>query len=213
MTLPEITDNSYDWEKRIEIVKLYLITGSRRKTAEMAEISLQTLDRYRDQPWWDEVVAEIKKQRDSKVVHKLSSIVERALEVVEDRLENGDIVLNNKTGTLVRKPVPLREASKAAVELLARQQQIEKQADEATVQQSTVKETLGLLAAEFSKWSKQVSKSNAQVIDFTERKTNALHDQWQEGLQEGSGEVHFQTGSQEEASGTERSETGNDERG
>lgn len=200
--VPSLGINSYDWEKRIEIVKVYLMTGSRQKTCEVCNIHIGTLDKYRGEDWWPEVVAEIKKQRDSRINTKLSTIVERALEVVEDRLEHGDLVLNNKTGELIRKPVPLREASKAANELLARQQQIEKQDSESTVQKETVQATLGMLAAEFAKWSKATGKANSQEIEFTmksesnqEISSNAIHDKWEEGLQERKREVQQSPGS------------------
>lgn len=175
--VPTLHFNAYDWEKRIEIVKVYLMTGSRQQTCTVCNIGVDTLDKYRGEDWWPEIVAEIKKQRDSRINTKLSTIVERALEVVEDRLEHGDLVLNNKTGELIRKPVPLKEAAKAANELLARQQTIEKQDSESEVRKETVQATLGMLANEFAKWSKATGKANSQEIDYKEIGSDAVHDE------------------------------------
>lgn len=168
ISVPALNKNSYDWDKRIEVVKCYIITGSLRRVSEATGVHLKTLTEWRDQEWWSDITAEIKKQREAKLDNKLSNIVEKALEVVEDRLNNGDLVLNNKTGELIRKPVPLREASKAANELLARQQQLQKNSEGVTIQQTTVKETLNMLANEFSKWNRNQSKKDATVIEFRE---------------------------------------------
>lgn len=211
ISVPALNKNSYDWDKRIEVVKCYIITGSLRRVSEATGVHLKTLTEWRDQEWWSDITAEIKKQREAKLDNKLSNIVEKALEVVEDRLNNGDLVLNNKTGELIRKPVPLREASKAANELLARQQQLQKNSEGVTIQQTTVKETLNMLANEFSKWNRNQSKKEATTIEFKEVDSNAIHEEWETGLPAGGGKIHFETGSSQEEDPTERSSQGSDE--
>lgn len=115
---------------------------------------------------------------------KLSKIVDKALESIDDRLDNGDFILNNKTGEVVRKPVGLRDAVTAATALMQRAEVIEnmnkqERAIEAT---QSVEDQLKLLASEFAKFNNK-SKVNAETIEFKE--LDALHDEREAGLQTG----------------------------
>jgi hypothetical protein len=46
--------------------------------------------------------------------------------VVEDRLVNGETIMNPKTGELIRKPVNMRDAHRVAVDLQAQREAVEK---------------------------------------------------------------------------------------
>ena len=109
------------------------------------------------------MVATYREEKALVVDSKMASIVDKALEKVDDRLENGDIVLNNKTGELIRKPVSMKDAALVARDLLVRQEAIRKSTDEAVEHKETVKETLSLLAKEFAKWAKKEPVS--EVVD------------------------------------------------
>lgn len=73
---------------------------------------------------------------------------------MEDRLDKGDFVWNQKTGEIARKPVSLKEARGAANDLLQRQVVLEKMQREEVhqQQQQTVADQLAMLANEFAKF-------------------------------------------------------------
>ncbi len=160
--------NAYQMDKRMDAVRKFLALGSMKYASEITGIPLNTLRRWKDEPWWDEAIAEIRRTSDAKLDVKLSSIIERALAVVEDRLEHGDVILNNKTGKLERKPVGLRDTAKVATEILARQQQLRKTQDDVKVQKQTVQETLSVIAQEFAKLSRKDSTKTAETIEYQE---------------------------------------------
>jgi hypothetical protein len=62
-----------------------------------------------------------------------------------------------------------------------------------------VQETLAMLAKEFQKLNRNKQKELAEDISFKEQ-SSAVHEEWEEGLQEGSSSIHLETGSEEEAS-------------
>jgi hypothetical protein len=113
---------------------------------------------------------------------KLSKIVDKSLSVIEDRLENGDIILNNKTGDLIRKPVSLKDANSVTKDLLAHQIRVEELTNKMEVQKETVADQLKLLAQEFSKWSRKLVQTNATDVLFKEI-DSAIHEERKEGLQ------------------------------
>ena len=148
------------------------------------------------------MVAEIRATQRAKTGQRLTDIIQSSLEVVSDRLENGDIVLNNKTGELIRKPVSLKDAATVTNNLMTRQLQMEEIADKMENTSVSVNETLKLLATEFQKWSKRITRDKAQDIDFKEQ-INAIHEERETRLQEGSGTLHLEAGSEEEEGGAE----------
>jgi hypothetical protein len=154
----------YTWEKKYSVVAVYLQNGSLRETEAKTGVPAATLEKWRKDSWWPDLVNQIKTADATKLDNKLSRIIAKSLDVVEDRLENGDLVMNNKTGELVRRPVPLREASKAASELMQRQHQNNKLLVDNTIREQTIDETLKFLAGEFAK---MVNKK-PEIIDMVE---------------------------------------------
>jgi hypothetical protein len=201
---------TYTWQKKVDAVTKYMSLGNMRLVSELVEVPYDTLHTWRKQDWWMQLVEEIRVAKKAKTNQKLTDIIDTSLEIVMDRLENGDFVLNQKTGEIERKPVSVRDASTITNNLLTRQIQMEEMASKADVQRDTIQETLKILAKEFSKWNNRSTATNALDVKFKEL-PDAIHEGRGEGLQEGSGEVHEQAGSEEEESGTECSETADGE--
>lgn len=205
VAIPHAKNASWPVEKKIEAVTTYLVLGSLRQVAAATGVSYGMIKQWRIQPWWKEVEAEIVASRRIAQGSKLSKIVDKSLDVIDDRLSNGDIVLNNKTGELIRKSVSLRDATTAANALMQRAAILEKlqQDDKVLETQVSIKDQLVSLAAEFAKMNGR-SKENAESIEYKET-DNALHDERETGLQEGSGEVHLEALSSEEEGGAKQS--------
>ena len=156
-------------EKRIEVVTKWLAIGNMRKVAELTGVSYQLCREWKQTPWWQEIVDEVQASRHNQVNTKLSKIVDKSLAMIQDRLQNGDFIFNNKTGQVVRKEVSLKDATKVATDLLTRQAVLQKQEQDQTVQQTagTIKDQLAMLAIEFSKFNKR-STTSAEDISFKE---------------------------------------------
>lgn len=176
------------WNKRMDAVARYMLLGNMRVVSEQVGVPYYTLVEWKRSSWWPEMVETIRRQKKGKTNNSITKIIEQSLDVIEDRLENGDFIMNNKTGEVVRKPVGVREATTIAHQLLQRQQAIEELEAKLSSNEDTVQETLSLLAKEFQKWNK-TKKNNAEELPFVEI-TSAVHDQRKARLQEGSGEIY-----------------------
>lgn len=195
----EISNRGYPVETKVKAVEMWLKLGNLYQVSDATQVSLNVIKNWKAQTWWKEIEEEILLGRKVQVNGKLTNIVDKALETVEDRLENGDVIYDIKTGELRRKPVALRDATQAAVAMLQRQEMIEKAqrqvGDGSTTK--TIQEQLTILAQEFAKFNNR-SKSNAQDIAYKEL-PNAIHEEWETRLQDGSQEVYESPiGSQEE---------------
>lgn len=166
----------YTWEKKYATAAVYLSNGSLRETSEKTDIPVFTLENWRKSPWWGGLVDQIKEAQATKFDNKLTRLIAKATDIIEDRLDNGELILNNKTGEMVRKPVGVRDATRAASELLHRQHIINKNIVDTQVKQQTIEETLKLLALEFARMNTKKPLEHVEVID------DAIYEEREEGL-------------------------------
>lgn len=170
--------SSYTWNDKSKAVQLYMLNGNMRLVSEVTSIPYDTLCDWKKQDWWATVVEELRTAVKAKRGTRMSNIIDTSLEIVQDRLEKGDWIFNQKTGQLVRKPVALKDAAQVTNNLIDRQLQMEEMADRMNTNKTTVQETLTLLAKEFQKLNRSKQKAEATEVVFTEIKetTDALYD-------------------------------------
>ena len=215
----ELTDVS--WEKRLDCVARYMLLGNMRIVSEQTGVHYVTLSEWKRSEWWPEMVEQLRRQKKQKTSDSITKVVEQSLEIMQDRLENGDPFFNQKTGKIEYKPVGVRDVTTIASSLLQRQIQLDELAEKNAVKTDTVQETLATLAKEFQKWNKKtpeiVDVEAVEVVEKppwrlrqymkqyrTEKDDNAIHDQREARLQEGSGPLHEQAFCNQETCGAEQ---------
>lgn len=167
LAVPELHSRSYSWEKRMDVVAKYMLLGNMRVVSEQTGVNYATLMDWKKSDWWPDMVDQIRRQKKTKTSDSITKIIEGSLEVLQDRLENGDWVLNNKTGEIIRKPVGVKDAATIANQLMQRQLQLEDLIERNSKSSDTVQETLVALATEFAKWQK---KNKRETIDIEDAK-------------------------------------------
>lgn len=196
-------------EKRVEVVTQYLALGNMRIVSASTGVPYSLIRAWKALPWWKEYEYEIRNTKRSETNNKLSKIIDKSLTIVEDRLENGEIILNNKTGELIRKPVSLKDTLKVTTDLFNQQAAFDKQKIEesTTQQQDTIQDTLKQLAQEFAKFNGSKRPQIIEVEDIKFKETSdAVHEErWDEGLQEGVCEVSGEARADQESLGTKPS--------
>lgn len=161
-------NGDWTWETKVDAVQKFLSLGNVRATCDVTRVPYETLRVWRQEPWWATIVSDIQTSKRAALNNRLGGVVDKSLELVEDRLENGDFVLNNKTGQIMRKPAALKDVARIATDVIGRQIAMEELASRDTSDDSkTIQETLKELAAEFAKFNKQRIK-NATDIPFVE---------------------------------------------
>lgn len=100
----------YSQAKKQHAVALYAATGDLSKSAELAEIPKSTLQKWRTEPWFQALMHEVWEENNERIDAKFSEIIEKSLDQVVDRLENGDVKVL-KDGKTVRVPISARDLS------------------------------------------------------------------------------------------------------
>ena len=99
----------YNPEHKYNVVVAYLATGNLRIASASCNIPYETVRTWKTQQWWKEFEFEIANTKRTETKNKLSKLVDKSLDLIQDRLENGDFALNQKTGEVIRRPVQIRD--------------------------------------------------------------------------------------------------------
>ena len=151
--------------KRIEVVTTYLILGKIPLVEAATGVPPGTIRRWKTEPWWLELVTQIQADADQELDTKLAKRIDKALEIVNDRLENGDFQYDPKTGAFVRKPVGLRDTWRVTSEMVDKRMLLRKQPKDTTSQEA-VGDILKNLAREFADMAKR--RLTEKVIEHDE---------------------------------------------
>jgi hypothetical protein len=143
--------------QKIEAVTTYLALGNATQTAGVLDIPLPTLNRWRYADWWKKIEEDLKTEEHLQLNARLKKIVSKALDVTEDRLTNGNYQYDPKTSDMVRVPVSLKDATKAATDMLARQDIIQDKPVQQQIER-TVDDRLAKLAEQFKAFAKPKEK-------------------------------------------------------
>ncbi len=156
----------YSDSQKIEAVTTYLMLGSLPLVAGTLKININTLKLWKKSEWWKDVEADLRIQEDLQLSKRMQKIVERSMDVVEDRLDNGDFVYDQKTGKLRRKPVSMKDAHKVIMDTSERRDTlINRHVANESITTDKVEDTLSKLAAEFARIAGMVNKGPVEVTD------------------------------------------------
>ncbi len=106
----KIDGKSWSYKSRVEALTVYLTLGNAKATAEHTGIPATTIRDWMNKPWWTELAEEIRKEKEDEIDAKLTKLIDKTLSTLEDRLTEGEVVYNPRTGEQVRVPVKTIDA-------------------------------------------------------------------------------------------------------
>lgn len=203
------TKGYWDDKKKLEAVTTYLALGNLNEVSRMLNIPSNTLRMWKTQEWWKELVDSIQSGEGQRTDNKMSKTIDKALDLIMDRLEEGDYQYDQKTGRVVKIPLKARDLERISSGLFDKRQLIRKQPTNIKIDDLTQKDRLLMLAEQFAKFAGKIVREERVVKDYyegefspLEEENNAIHDQREERLQEGA-----VLGTQEEAQSSEEQGT------
>lgn len=108
-------DHHYTAYERLDVLMAYVATGKPMKVASLTNVPYSTIIAWKNKSkWWKPALREIRKQKDDELDARLSAIIEKSLNEMDDRLENGDEIID-KDGNTIRRKVSFKDLSVAGV--------------------------------------------------------------------------------------------------
>lgn len=169
--LPTDKRKWYSDSQKLEAVKCWLITGNLVQTAAALNIGFPTIRLWRYSAWWDDLVKEIRTENSIQLSGRLKQIAKKAMDVTEDRLENGDWILNQKTGEMQRKQVNMKDAARVASDLLDKADKLDKKPQEQLGNEKMM-DTLAKLAAKFEEFANKKNIVHVTDVMFADEIQN-----------------------------------------
>lgn len=149
-------------KQKLEAAAMFLQLGNNNLVAAACGIPEQTLRDWRKTEWWDRIIAEMKMAENVQLSNRAKAIVEKGMAVMNDRLENGEWIYDQKKGELIRKPVGMREATVAVNTMIDKKLLLEKQ-EVKVVDAERLEDKLNKLMDSFSALAKP--KKQIEVTD------------------------------------------------
>ena len=162
----------FNLEQKTDACALYCVYGDVDQVSEMTGIDPKFLRQWRDEPWWSEIQKKVFVEQNEKLASRISGVLDRSLDHLVDRLDNGDYLWDVRKSKLVRKPVDTKVLSNLFNNLITRRQLIRGEPTSITTQVA-VDDRLKLLAAQFQKFAlaKEIEGETYEKIN-TNEKTN-----------------------------------------
>lgn len=163
------TNRRWSDKQKIECVTMFLsVGGSVALTSAALRIPQQTIFVWKRSQWWNDMVSEIKQEGRLLLSQRLQKIRDKTLGVIEDRIEHGDFIFDQKKGKLVRKPVSMKDAAKVAADTITLSERLEMN-DNFTVAADQIEDKLAKLAKAFQDLAKGVvHQPEPEDIEFVE---------------------------------------------
>lgn len=152
-----MTHKNGEWwseKKKLETVTTYLVLGKIPLVSASTGVPEGTIRRWMVEPWWKEMVLQVQQDSDQELDSRLATHLQKVLDLVQDRLDNGDFMFDPKKGEFVRKPVALKDGWKVGREMVDVRMMLRKHKPE-QVSQEGVADILKGLAQEFAQMARK----------------------------------------------------------
>ena len=116
----------WDKRKQLEAVTTYLATGNMAETSRLINVPKGTLDKWKTSDWWKDLIEEIQSGEGQKQDNKMSKVIDKALDTLMERIDDGDFQYDQRTGRLVKVPLKARDLERVTSGLFDKRQLIRK---------------------------------------------------------------------------------------
>jgi hypothetical protein len=160
--------NYYNLEQKTDACAMYCVYGDIEQVSELTGIPSKFLREWKQEPWWNEIQKKVFVEQNEKLAGRISGVLDKSLEHLVDRIDNGDYLWDVRKSKLVRKPVDTKVLATVFNTLVTRRQLIRGEPTSITTQVG-VDDRLKLLAQQFEKFAaaKEVEQTAPVITDVT----------------------------------------------
>ena len=153
--------------KKLEVIQAYLVMGNLALAARTCNVPEITVRQWKASQYWKDTEDELRRGGKLKLGAKLAALIEKSMDVLGDRLENGDFVLHPRTGEIIRKPVSAEHSNKIVSQLIDRQLKVEEAASTEKVTDEGLEDRLAKIRAELISFAKTKQLPPSLIVKET----------------------------------------------
>jgi hypothetical protein len=157
------------WSKnqKLQAVITYLALGNMHEAAIATGIPYPTIRVWKYQDWFKELVTQIRDEDIQQLDSNLQRVAKKSIIALEDRIDNGDVQYDPKTGKLIKIPIKAHVALKISTELLTKQDKLREKPEKREIEK-TIDDRLLKLSEEFQKFARSKTVEGTAVVLSTE---------------------------------------------
>lgn len=155
--------NYYNLEQKTDACALYCVYGDVDQVSEMTGIPPKAIREWKDEPWWAEIQRKVFVEQNEKLVGRINGVLDKSLEHLVDRIDNGDYLWDVRKSKLVRKPVDTKVLANVVNTLVTRRQLIRGEPTSISANIG-VDDRLKLLAAQFEKFANAKEVEHVPIV-------------------------------------------------
>ena len=156
--------------RSIDAATLYCVYGDVEEVSKLTNVPASEIRKWRSEPWWIEIQKQIYIEQNERLSSRVSVVLDKTIEQLTDRLDNGDQTYNPKTGEITRKPIEAKVLT-SLFDSLAHQRRITRGEPTAITAKVLVDDRLKQLEQAFIRFStaKEISNDEENTTDNPEK--------------------------------------------
>jgi len=139
-------------QTKIDACTLYCVYGDLDEVSKLTNVPIKYIREWKEEPWWVEIQKKVYVEQNEKLGSRISSVLDKSLTEIEERLQNGDYLWDVRKSVLVRKPIDTKVLSNLFNNLVNRRQLVRGEPTSIT-NKVAVDDRLKLLASQFEKFA------------------------------------------------------------
>jgi len=143
----------YSQDRKVEACTLYAVYGDVTEVHRLTDIPEATIRAWKQEPWWIEIIKQIYIEQNEGLGTRIHNTLDKTLELLADRLENGDAIYDSRRGEVVRKPMDAKVLA-ILFDNLSVQRRLNRGEPTSISQKIGTEDRLETLKKEFEKFSK-----------------------------------------------------------
>lgn len=158
-------------QTKVDACTLYCVYGDIDEVSKITKVPPKYIRQWKEEPWWIEIQKKVYVEQNEKLGTRINSVLDRSLDHLVDRLDNGDYLWDVRKSKLVRKPIDAKVLSSLFNNLVHRRQLVRGEPTNISTN-IAVNDRLNLLAEQFKKFANATEIEGELTNGNTHEKTN-----------------------------------------
>ena len=182
-------------QTKVDACTMYCVYGDFEKVSELTKVPPEILRTWHQEPWWVEIQKRVYVEQNENLSSRINEVLDKSLVEIKDRLENGDMFFDRKTGEFRRKPVETKTLAILFDNLTTKRQLVRGEPTSISAKIG-VEDRLEQLKESFEKFAKSRLIENGTVVQESLTEYEENNHAFEEGFKQGNNIQEHQDGNE-----------------
>jgi len=177
----------YPEQQKVAAAVLYAATGNINDSSKLAKVPPHQLRKWMGEEWFIDIQEQVHREENAKISSKMTELVVEVLDNMQERVKQGDPVLNKKTGEISKLPIKFRDLA-TGMNIIAEKRQLLRGEATSRTEKVGPEQFLKDLSDQFKKFAraKQLTNEEVQVETVQTKAVPETEERQKEGEISGS---------------------------